>query len=374
MSDRAQPLGNTTNKVSTPDGWKSARRRRYTRQRAAAQLLEGWRVEWCLSRRAEGKSAVEVWTAEGKAYYRGLAVCGSVWTCPVCAAKITEKRRQDLTEAVSKKGFSKVLVTVTLQHDRTDKLAGLVEELSDALRRMKQGRWWGEFKERYSLVAYVSSLEVTYGQSGWHPHKHWLLFLDLPENEIDRDQLKADLTARYKAQLAKHGRYASDLYGIDVRIGDQGAAEYTGKWGLEAEVTKTTVKEGRAGGLSPFQLLDLAAAGDKQAGALFVEYATATEGRRQLVWSKGARQILGLDEEELTDEDAAAQPDEGEQEDAAELVISFEPSQWAQILRQNARVFVLEAAERGPAQLLEFLERIGALAPVEGGAHETAFA
>lgn len=316
-----------------------------------------------MRRKAEGKNGVQVWhdATTHKAHYRGLAVCGSVWTCPVCATKITEKRRVELQEAVGRKGFTPVLVTVTLQHTPDDKLSTLIDDLNDTLRKLKQGRWWLQFKGDYSLVAYVSSLEATYGANGWHPHKHWLLFLDQAAEEIDVDRLKTDLITRYKSILAKRNRYASDLYGIDVRIGNQGAGEYVSKWGLEAEVTKSTIKEGREGGLSPFQLLDLYNQGDKQAGALFVEYAKATEGKRQLVWSKGARRVLGLGEE-ITDEDAAAQVDEDE--DAAQLVIELDPRQWSQVLKHGARVRLLEAAEGGMNNLLAYLESIGALAPV----------
>lgn len=365
MTGAAATLGNTTNKVSA--SWKDARKRRYRRQGAAAQLLEGWRVSWCMKRQALGKNGVQVWCDHQahKAHYRGLATCGSVWTCPVCASKITEKRRVELHDAVGRKGYTPVLVTVTLQHTPDDKLITLIEELNNALKRLKSGRAWGEFKARYNLAAYVSSLEVTYGAAGWHPHKHWLLFLDLSEDQIDAAAIKAELTARYKAVLSKHGRYASDLYGIDVRIGGQGAGEYVSKWGLDAEVTKSTVKEGRDGGLSPFQLLDLYAEGDKRAGALFAEYAQATEGKRQLVWSKGGRKVLGLGEE-VEDEDAAAQD---EDEETAQLLVELTPFQWSQVLRRNARCRVLEVAEDGIVQLMEFLDSIGAAVQVEGVAY-----
>lgn len=36
----------------------------------------------------------------GKAFYQGLMACGGVWTCPVCAAKVSERRRQELKEAI----------------------------------------------------------------------------------------------------------------------------------------------------------------------------------------------------------------------------------------------------------------------------------
>jgi hypothetical protein len=36
------------------------------------------------------------------AHYKSLIVCGSVWMCPLCTAKISERRREELERAVSR--------------------------------------------------------------------------------------------------------------------------------------------------------------------------------------------------------------------------------------------------------------------------------
>ena len=36
------------------------------------------------------------------AHYASLIVCGSVWMCPLCAAKISERRREELERAISR--------------------------------------------------------------------------------------------------------------------------------------------------------------------------------------------------------------------------------------------------------------------------------
>jgi hypothetical protein len=294
----------------------------------------------------------------GQAFYKGLAVCGSVWTCAICACRISEKRRAELAAAVERTGYSMVLVSITLQHDKSDHLAELLDSLNDGTRRMKQGRWWKDFSARYQLKASVTSLEITYGGSGWHPHKHWLLFCDLPQSEIDQEGLQAELTTRYKAILAKHGRYASDLYGINVRIGHACAGSYVSKWGLDSELVKASTKEGREGGFSPFQLLDLYQAGDKQAGALFVEYSKATEGKRQLVYSRGARQVLGLAVAEKTDQELAAAEEETENEPV--LLFALNRDGWKKILQHGARTDLLDVADSGDQlKIIDFLENLG---------------
>lgn len=360
MADRVR---STTNKVTDlAQVRRESRSRRYHLQEVAGRLLPDWRVSWCLHRPSHvpGKEqGVSVWLdpGEGKAHFRGLATCGSVWVCPVCASRISEGRRLELEQAVSRSGLTPVLVTVTLQHSRSDRLEDIVEDLNAGLRRLKMGGWWTRFQASYSVKAHVSSLEMTWGsENGWHPHKHWLLFLDLPEDQVNADQLKNALTGRWKSIMSKNGHYVSYQHGIDVQVGNNAAGAYTAKWGLASEVCKAVVKDSRSG-LSPWQLLDLAGQGDLQAGALFCEYALATQGKRQLVWSKGGRQVLGLGQE-VEDEVLAAEEVIQDQSSAVCLV-RLDSTEWGMILKAGARVRILELAEGGGVAAVQaFLDEL----------------
>jgi hypothetical protein len=350
-------LGTNTTIVSTSS--QDARRRKWQLQDISGRLLPGWRVEWC-GKRMVGKQVRLMHSQEHqKAFYKGVSTCGSVWTCPVCASRISEGRRVELQKAVDRKGFTKVLVTFTLQHERSDSLAQLVAALNDSIRRLKQGRWWLSVKAKWGVVAYVTASEFTYGNAaGWHPHKHMLLFLDIPEGEIDTERLQEHITARYKTLLERHGRYASEFYGVDVRLGDEGAGDYVSKWGAVEEVTKSTVKSGREGGWTPFQLLQLYNEGNSQAGALFVEYAEATKGKNQLNWAKGARQVLELGAE-TSDTELAEQEEDVEQ---AQLLVALDVWQWKELVRRKLRLQLLEVADSGNvAQVLNFLDSIGVM-------------
>ena len=68
---------------------------RYALQAVARDILPKSRTALCLRTRIKGGDGVGVWKCDhsGTAHYSGLIVCGSVWTCPVCGAKISEKRR-----------------------------------------------------------------------------------------------------------------------------------------------------------------------------------------------------------------------------------------------------------------------------------------
>ena len=66
---------------------------KWTRQSVAQELLPHERVAQCM-RHIKGGSGVDIvynMTFQS-AHYENLLTCGSVWHCPVCAARIAEKR------------------------------------------------------------------------------------------------------------------------------------------------------------------------------------------------------------------------------------------------------------------------------------------
>lgn len=344
-------LGNTTTYASF-----SPRKKKYKLLEKVKRIFinsgERMRVLNCM--KLMSGSIVQVKHNGEHAYYSGINACGSIWTCPVCASRITEERRKELSLALSSSGFVPVMVTVTLQHERKDKLSELLEALTESLRSLKSGRWWKTFREKYKVIAHVSSLEFTFSKHhGWHPHKHWLLFLDVKESEIDEVALQKALTRRYKKLLEKRGRYASESYGIDVKIGNEGAGAYVAKWGMSEEMTKSNIKAGNNESYSPFQLVELASSGQKFAELAFLEYARATFGKRQLTYSRNGREALGLGKEktdsELVNEEA---PED-------EIIISLERQVWKVILKYTLQAEILELAESGGAEAVkEFINNI----------------
>ena len=116
-------------------------------------------------------------------------------------------------------------------------------------------------------------------------------------------------------------------------------------------MTKGHIKKGKAGGETPFDLLRavLADKEDKQAAALFAEFAKAFKGKRQLSWSNGLKAKFNLVEKD--DEELAA-----ELEDSAELLGLISPDEWRDVLKVKARATVLElAAAAGWPAVKKFL-------------------
>ncbi|WP_206668726.1 protein rep [Lacisediminimonas profundi] len=302
---------------------------------------EQHRTCWCHRGTANPGAGVSVYrqTSGDSARLQGVTTCKSVWACPVCSARICAARQAELSAGmqawVGQGGYT-WLMTLTFPHERGVPLAQLLGQFSKAKDRFKNSRTYKKILPKGGVRrGSVTSLEVTLGENGWHPHQHDLVFAT-PDafglvRELDGgrmassviDELKAAwYMALRKAGLCEQSQMNDVLaHGLDVR-GGQYAAEYIAKfgkeqkWGLSREVTMHAAKTGgkKAGeyaGAHPFQLLAWAAEGDDQAGREFREYVHAFEGKRMLSWSPGLKkELTGLDE--LTDEQAEqnTMPDE----------------------------------------------------------------
>jgi hypothetical protein len=303
---------------------------------------------------------VEILKSGDKFHYGNLITCGSVWHCPICAGKISERRRAELVDAVATwtgQGGQVRLLTLTVPHYSHQKLQIVLNGLSSALRRLTNSREWKSLAESIGLYGRIRSLEVTYGQNGWHPHFHLLLFTYKP---FDLVELQEQILHLWKTACLRSSLPEPNHHGVKVDNGEL-AAQYVGKWGLEHEMTKGHIKKSRDG-YSPFDLLRLhlgvAASGrfldgdPSRAAELFREYAKCFKGKRQLVWSKGLRLDL-LTTEEQTDEEIAdaVEPD-------AELFALVPLSTWKVILHKQLRGVVLEKCREGKPALDDYLTQL----------------
>lgn len=339
-------LGIPTNTAS-PSGERRAVGR-FALQNAARRLLPEHRVGACCRVLKPDAVAVKVLFDQehGKAHYGGLMRCGSVWVCPVCGSAITERRAEELRGGLARHPeLTPIMVTVTLQHRRGDSLSGLLKDLKAGMRFARSGKRWDQLKDRLGVVGSVTATEVTYSdRAGWHPHEH-ILFLCA--GAADVDALRAFLTERFAAYLGRVGRYVSAEYGVQAVAGDAAAARYISKWDTAAELAKGNVKRSRSdGGMSPMMLLARAGDGDERCGALFIEYAEALHRRKLLTYSRGLRDLLGLNEDQ-TDEQLAEQA----QAQAVELA-SLTVHQWRVVLANDARGELLDVASAGDAAAL----------------------
>lgn len=335
-------------------------------QAKAGELVPEMRVRGCL--RWPYEQAIRVLTGAGNACYRGLQTCGSVWACAVCASRVSEERRKELTAAIAAAvglGLAPYLVTFTVRHKWADGIRATCDGLLAARKRLRSGKGGEQFRERWGLVGTVRALEVTHGKNGWHPHVHELVFVR--EGGV-APQLEADLRERWSGAVSAVGLRDVNDHGVRVQAADEAISSYVAKfgtgraWGAEEELSKAVSKSGRPGHRTPVDLLAAATFdGDEAAGRLWQEYARGFFGRRQLAWSKGLRDLLGLSQER-TDAEIAA--DVGEKCRVLAAVLSLR--QWRAVVGNDARGELLQVAARGGAAAVwNFLRGIGAGSTVE---------
>jgi hypothetical protein len=310
-----------------------------------------------------------------RAFYKNLATCGGVWVCPVCASKITERRRLELENAVTiakSLELDVYLRTLTVPHTGADPLGDLLTKFSDALRKMKNRKPHKAWSKSVGLVGTIRALEVTQGQpNGWHVHTHEILFCrsSRQKNGFARSSrtnakgevrpvvppVSVDVLPFWKSACLKAGLNEPDHHGVDIKTGDDAIGDYVSKWGIAHEATKSMTKRGRCGRRSPWDLLrEFIMTGDEDEAALFREYAENFKGKRQLVWSDGLRDLLGLAAEK-SDEEIAAEEEKGN-----ELLASLSLSDWRCIIKYHydVRGQLLLVATCGPDAVREFLEKV----------------
>ncbi len=308
-----------------------------------------------------------------RGYAKGLKKCRNPRTCPVCSMSIAFARGETVAQAVGAwaqgiglgappGGGGVALVTFTLRHDRESELASLADGLRAAMRRMRQGRWWQDWKERWGYAGEVQALEATHGwANSWHPHLHSLMFFERRLTEDERRQLEGELFDRWHACVVKElgGRHAPNAdHAVDVSIGDQ-AGWYLTKLGLE--VSSPATKQGSDGNRSHWQIAaDIAKDGRPADIALWQEFARAFRGKAQVTWSTGRHDIrkrLGLKDADKTDEEIVDQEDESDESDESENEIAAViPGDFADAFvraRVNAVFRLIEAAEQGGAAAVD---------------------
>lgn len=367
-STAAASLGNTYEYC-----FRSGIKKRWDLLAAAQRVLsDDDRIQRCHTRLARdphspgglSRTSVQVWAGGDKAWFRGTIKCGCVWTCPVCSQRIAEGRRVEVQRAIDSavsNGLGVSLVTLTVRHGADMPLNALLPKFASAQRRLKSGRAYKRLQADFGLVGEVRALEVTHGLNGWHTHTHSITVSGRPLKGHTLTRLKRRLFCLWYRACDKEGLpLPSYRHGVDVR-GARYAGEYVVKWGFASELARPAVKSGKIKNRTSWELLADAAAGDKRAAWLFREFAQCFRGRRQLFWSRGLRERLGLDVEQSDLDLVEREPQE------KRLLADVDTFTWALILRAGARGDVLEAATRGVADLYGLLNNLRCTVPLYDG-------
>ena len=320
------------------------------------------RVVKCHSVRIKPTVDIKKHVDHDRAFYSGLAVCGSVWDCPICSARILEKRREEIALAVNwsyDKGFKVVMVTLTTPHYSFQTCDDLLGRFSKALNFLKSGKAWDKYKKSVDWQGSIRGLETLYGANGWHNHTHelWIVSKDLDSKELKTNILDRWYKACDKLGLIPEGKEKAFMsHSVDV-VDNASTSDYLAKhddkknlkWGVDKELTKPFSKASKEL-MHPFQLADLFMTGvpslpwnvskaiSKKAGDLFAEYSKAFKGKSSVFWSRGLKKKIGLVEKD--DEELAKQ-----ETDKIDTLSSLEHHAWSEIKNRKYRSKLLDTAE-----------------------------
>ena len=261
-------------------------------------------------------SVVAKRSPEGVASFSGYQTCGSIWGCPVCAAKIRQGRAEQIAEGLRAwlaQGNYVFAITLTMPHEFGMDLAPLFDCIMKSWEGVLSGGARRRFWEAQSVFGTIRAFDLTYGKNGWHPHLHNLIFIE--NTGQDKAQLEKDVReyfeTRWSQSVENQGFGKVNVEkGVDVRpVKDEaGIGTYVSK--VSFELTRSDKKEAKKGGLNQWQLLrEARTTGDAQQIALWKEYVLASKGRRCIEWSRGLKKMLiGVDEkDDISDDELAAQ-------------------------------------------------------------------
>ena len=251
----------------------------------------------------------------GVAHLSGYQTCGSIWGCPVCAAKIRQFRADQIADAVREglaRGMKAYMVTLTIPHHLGMPLEESFSLVSAAWRFCLQGRRGQEFKKAVGLVGFIRAFDLTHSfDNGWHPHLHALVFVESDKcaRKLER-QVMAHYRSRWDAFLEKEGYRTTSAQGVHVDPvkDEKGIGKYVSK--VSFELTRSDKKKAKEGRFNQWQILRFAReTGDVDYLRLWREYVEVSKGRKCITWSVGLKKLLvGVEEDDdLSDDEIAAQ-------------------------------------------------------------------
>ena len=360
------------------------------------------------------QGGIDIVSVNGSVSYAGAMCCHNVWGCPVCARKVSERRKKGLSSLLTahfdKFGADSVIASLfTVPHSLGDDAKDITQRLRKCYSDMTQSRGYKQLMKTLEGCGSSRALEVTWGTSaGFHPHIHVLNFFEnsillhhswladtlfslwsqaLQKNELSLPSRKAfgcNIVPSSKEGIDAVAEYfsksESDVNDADIatylKKHKTTVREVAGKsgWGIEHEMTKWHLKQGQGQGLNfRYSMFDLlrgysiaSANGDdesrKKFRALWLAYRDAFKGQRQL-WTR--HKHFKIKELELNEKELA----ELEPSEPAKIIFSIPFDVWLMVVYMGARGSVLEIARRsgadGVVKTLDFIRSGYDLLPEE---------
>jgi len=343
LEGSAKPLGNIAE-------FQAKRNKQFKQQQIAKSFLKGvkksHRFHNCLSAsRDKGYFNISIYSnADQFCTYKGLQTCGSRSACTCCSPRLAEISRKDVLNASNQHlsnngGFA--LVTFTIPHKLSDKLQWLIDKGTDARNKFNEMGAVKKIYKEMGRIGYVRAFENKHGANGWHPHQHFLFYLEKPIDEFYRISLQQRLLFYWQKACVKVGLSKPNEHGVDVLscTDPLKASAYVVKDAFE--VTYSNTKGSKTGSINPFDLLSDEAYEFGSRKELFKEYYKATKGVAMVYWSRGLKARFGIN---TIDDDEQAIDTYNEAEYTIP-VVSLDILDWGLVKKYELRCDLLEFTE-----------------------------
>lgn len=231
----------------------------------------------------------------------GVRPCNNSWACPECSAKQMSRYSKRIAagiDALYKQNLVPFMMTLTIFHsvlqgcETTYNILRKAWELFDKSKTWKRKKKnsntyytssgaWSQFYQEFHCNHTVKTLEITYGEHGWHPHIHMLIWVHkskLQEVAKWEEKLQAHwenceqkaaiqfMTPKQnqirKFLISKTDRADYNHNGLYISKTDDGkikawsSAFYLCGWGGNNELTGLHVKQAKGNNMTPLQILE----------------------------------------------------------------------------------------------------------------------
>lgn len=236
-------------------------------------------------------------TYGGKYHFGGLVKCGSAAICTNCSQEFAQ-RRVAFTEAVFQKatneGYEIKLVTLTSRHHLGTPLDDLLTVMSRGFSHVLASHTCKKLRKDNSMK-YIRTLEITYGDNGYHPHFH-VAFLVPTGTFIDYDQIFNDWSSFITASGFEAPNRDNGLHLSQVQTNAEALSSYLTKERSMAhlELAGGIYKRGRGDSLSIWEIRSMAERGDSWALGIWNEYERAVSGVNFFTYSRSIKSAWAL--------------------------------------------------------------------------------
>jgi len=273
-----------------------------------------------------GEGGVFLLSNGSRAKFFGSTHCGNMFACPTCTAKAMQKLAAQIDAGIDKlrNEYFGIMVTLTIPHlyymknrETTDILYQTFQRFRLAAKSSRPNPVRTMFRE-LGIIHWIAVCEYTFGKNGWHPHFHCIFWCkrDKAKDVLKYEKFLNDwwlkrakkYTLEYWIKNKLHFKTeekmvstVNNLYdkaeksaGVLIgktktgKVREALSGSYISGWGANHELTGLKLKTAKLDHYTPYQILELAAMGDKFFEKLWVHFVLAVRQQpihRRVIWS-----------------------------------------------------------------------------------------